>query len=319
MTHKRTFALLLSLICIASLLTGCAATPNETIPEETTLNPDIMQKEDPSKDDTLNILMIGSSFCYYYVEELWGMLNASGIKAKVCNVYYSGCPLKSHWDWWKNGESNYEFFVTDENGRVRTEKTNLEYCLKQANWDIISLQESTHQIRNNGAENHFNNTKNMLTDLWGYIKEQYPMSRHFWHQPWAYQVGADKNGVKMTDLNMQLAHTIPLKDYAIRVCKEFDLERVNSGEAWQIVREGGYDELCARKGVDGDKGDYSHDGDIGGGQYLNACVWFEVITGQSCIGHTWRPDYDLDEVLIPTLQQAAHQAVEQRATDLSQS
>jgi hypothetical protein len=50
------------------LLNGCAAKSNETIQEETTLPMNIMQKADPSQDDTLNILMIGSSFCFYYVE-----------------------------------------------------------------------------------------------------------------------------------------------------------------------------------------------------------------------------------------------------------
>ena len=51
---------------------------------------DIYQKSDPAEDDVLNLLMIGSSFCYYYVEELYGMLDAVGIKANICNVYYSG-------------------------------------------------------------------------------------------------------------------------------------------------------------------------------------------------------------------------------------
>ena len=55
--------------------------------------------------------------------------------------------------------------------------------------------------------------------------------------------------------------------------------------------------------------DMYHDGDVGGGQYLNACVWFEVLTGKSCIGNTWRPSYELSEERITQLQLAAHQAV----------
>jgi len=307
-------SLFLAAAALIVLFGGCSPQDTSaTQPKETVMPKDIMQKSDPAADDELNILMIGSSFCYYYVEELYGMLTAAGYKkVTVCNVYYSGCPLQSHWEWWKSGESNYEYFTTNESGRNSIKNANLAYCLQQRNWDVISLQESTHKIRNGGGQQHFYNTQVYLTDLWGYIKEQYPQSRYFWHQPWAYQVGADKNGVKMVSLDMQLEHTLPLKDYAIRVCKEFDLERVNSGEAWQIVREGGYDELCARRGVNDNKGDYSHDGDIGGGQYLNACVWFEVITGESCIGNTYRPDYDLDENLMSTLQEAAHQAVAQR-------
>ena len=309
---KRFLCLALTLLLVCTLLGACGKAQETQPSKETDLPMNIMQKSDPSEDDTLNILMIGSSFCYYYVEELWGMLDAAGIKARVCNVYYSGCPLQSHWEWWKSGEANYEFFVTDENGRVKTESTNLEYCLSQGNWDIISLQESTHKIRGSGAEQHFTNTQNYLTDLWGYIKEQFPQSRYFWHQPWAYQVGADKNGIKMESIDQQLAHTLPIKDYAIRVCEAFDLERVNTGEAWHLVRQAGYDALCARLGVNADKGDYSHDGDIGGGQYLNACVWYEIITGQNCHDNTYRPKYqntELSEDLITLLQDSAHQAV----------
>ena len=49
--------------------------------------------------------------------------------------------------------------------------------------------------------------------------------------------------------------------------KDYQLERVNTGDAWHIVRQGGYDNMCARIGINNDLGDYSHDGDIGGGQY----------------------------------------------------
>ena len=317
---KRILSVILIFTLSLGLFAACSGAPESptTQPTEGVEKPvmNIMQKSDPAQDDTLNNLMIGSSFCFYYVEELWGMLDAAGIKARVCNVYYSGCPLENHWNWWKTGEAHYDFYITDENGRVGTKGVNLEYCLQQGNWDIISLQESTHKIRGGGGEAHFANTQTYLTDLWGYIKEQFPHSRYFWHQPWAYQVGSDKNGIQMTDLTMQLMHTIPLREYAIRVCKEFDLEWVNSGEAWHLVRQAGYDELCARLGVNGNKGDYSHDGDIGGGQYLNACVWYEVITGQSCLENSYRPEYQtltLADDLIELLQKSAHEAVASRA------
>lgn len=277
----------------------------------------IMQMEDPSKDDTLNILMIGNSFCYYYVEELYGMLTAAGYKdVNVCNVYYSGCPLESHWKWWKNKESNYTYYTTNAEGRKGVEGTNLEWCLQQQNWDIISLQEVSSGIRSSGGvQTHLTLTQTYLTDLWGYIKEQFPQSRHLWHQTWSYQIGYDRNGYKMESLEQQKTDTQMQKDFALAICKEYNLERINSGEAWQIVRQGGYDNLCARLSVKGGEGDYYHDGDIGGGQYLNACVWFEFITGQSCVGNTWRPAYPLDEALISSFQQAAHKAIENRNTE----
>lgn len=267
------------------------------------------------QDDTINILMIGNSFCYYFVEELYGLAKAAGIKMRVCNVYYSGCRLEQHYNWWKEGAAKYEFFTTDKNGRVKTARTSLDYCLNQQNWDVISLQEPVSQIRitsNRNVQAHLIATQVFRTALLNHIKERFPASRLFWHQTWSNQLGYDRNGYKIETTELQDADAALMREYSIAVCKESALERVNTGDAWQTVRHGGYDNLCARRGVNGDLGDYYHDGDIGGGQYLNACVWFEAITGQSCIGNTYRPDYPYDEALITTFQEAAHQAITKR-------
>ncbi|MBR5296101.1 MAG: hypothetical protein IKU24_05880, partial [Clostridia bacterium] len=63
-----------------------------------------------------------------------------------------------------------------------------------------------------------------------------------------------------------------------------------------------------------DFGDWSHEGDVGGGQYLYACVLFETLTRQSCIGNTFRPSYKLkySDMTWEELQQIAHKAVEEQ-------
>ena len=310
------------LICLVMAMLMLAACTGEPAPKETEAPMNIYQKSDPSADDRLNILMIGSSYCYYYVEELYGMLEAAGIQANVCNVYYSGCPLESHWSWWKTGEAHYDYFITNENGRVKTAGVNLEWCLQQQNWDVISLQENTSRIFNAGYETHLNTTKVWRTELWDYIKEQFPMSRYCWHQPWARPVGTAFNGIVTESVEHQSRNADQIRSFAIGVCQEQDLERVPTGDAWQVVRQDhGYDNLCARIGSgENNAGDGSHDGDWGGGQYLNACVWFEVITGQSCIGNTYRPEYrtatedlSLSEEMVKMLQECAHKAVAQMA------
>jgi len=253
-------------------------TPEET---ETMKTP---QKPDPAEDDVLNILMIGSSFCYYYVEELHGMLKAAGIRANVCNVYYSGCPLEKHWTWWKLGEAHYQYFITNDGGRTKTPDRSLDWCLKQKNWDVISLQESTSRIFTPGAEKHLETTKRWRTDLWNHLKEQFPKARHLWHQPWSGQIGTNHNGTVMPDAETQQYNADQVRAFAVAVCEELDLERVNTGEAWQIVRrERGYDNLCARIGIgENNAGDNSHDGDVGGGQYLNACPRHRREKGPCC-------------------------------------
>lgn len=109
----------------------------------------------------------------------------------------------------------------------------------------------------------------------------------------------------------------------------YGIEGVPTGDAWEKVRdlplftvphpafpEAERFSLCSRLHRDAFKDDFSHDGDIGGGQYLNACVWFERLTGESCLGNGFRPQYQykgrnvsLTEEKIFVLQNAAHDAV----------
>ena len=272
----------------------------------------------PTDDGVIDVLMIGSSFCYYYVEELCGLAEAAGIPMRVCNVYYSGCPLEKHYNWWINGESNYQFFdTTYAGGRKQTNNVSLEWCLAQGEWDVISLQQSTSATVND--PNHLETTRLYYTTLLNYLMEQFPAAQMCWHQPWTYQIGYDRNGVQITTPEQQQEREDIIKAYCVAICEEFDIQRINTGEAWQIVRnEYGYDNLCARLGTGANHaGDYYHDGDIGGGQYLNACVWFEIITGLSPVGNTYAPDYVYNNktyyldsgITFAQLQEAAHKAV----------
>ena len=67
------------------------------------------------------------------------MARAAGVSMRVCNVYSGGCTLNEHYSWWKNNESNYSFYVTENGSRTGTSNVGLEWCLAQGDWDVISL------------------------------------------------------------------------------------------------------------------------------------------------------------------------------------
>ena len=132
-----------------------------------------------------------------------------------------------------------------------------------------------------------------------------------WQENGAFQKGYNK-AFTIETTQQQAEDTRHFREFAKAVSERYQVDWIPKGEASQIYRElpDAVDDLCARLAINNGEGDYYHDGDIGGGQYLTACVWFEMLTGQSCIGNTWRPDYTLAEEKIQVLQQCAHQAVE---------
>lgn len=301
------FALLLIFLLLFSMLSACGTPGESTDTAPTTAAANL--GPDPAEDGVLTILMVGNSFSFYFCDELYEMLTIAGINAKVYNLYYPACKLEQHYIWWKNNEAKYQLFRQDEKGRTKIEDVSLEVALGAENWDVITLQEGSSKMRRGDPEKELNTSKNYRDALYGRFAERFPRAKLYWHHTWAYQVGFNSDGYVVTPEEQKSYHQRQ-RQYALGVCEENGVSRIPSGDAWDLVRAGGYDDLCARTGSNNDMGDNYHDGDLGGGQYLNACVWYETLTGLDCRENTFRPEYVLAEELVVTFQNAAHQAVE---------
>jgi hypothetical protein len=280
-----------------------------------------------TKKKDLNILLIGNSFCYYWPDELWGLMNAAGYEnVTICNVYYSGCTFEMHWNWHLAGEANYAFCINDKNGRREEKPKDLEYCVNYRDWDVISLLQSGIYYRKGGEQSYREHLETDLPPLYNYLKEKHPNAHFLWQQSWAYELGKEETDT----LETQQAYTELLYKFAQELRKQYSFTVAPCGNAWQLIRhhplfhEGGRN-LTTRIFLNKPNfDDLYHDGCVGGGQYLNACVFFETLTGQSCIGNPFRPiyvykdiynsnmtpiDLSLSEEKIVLLQNAAHQAV----------
>lgn len=301
----------LLIVCMLLALIGCAnATDNITTTEDPYMN--ALHKTDPAEDDTLNILMTAASFSHYYTDELAGIFAAAGIKARVCNLMKSSTGINLFYEHWQKNENVFALITHDDNGRSVIEGVRLEDALSLYNWDVISLQDGSSNFRKKQPEDILAGNRQAQGALVDFFRQQLPGAEVYTQQIWAYDIGFDKEDYKMDSKEEQSAFAERVHVYTEMACKEFDLKYIPSGDAWIIARRNPMvGNLCARLSKNNGEGDYYHDGDIGGGQYLNACVWFEALSGESCIGNTWRPtDYALSEELIAVLQQAAHEAVE---------
>jgi len=283
--------------------------------------------ETPEEDDVLDILLIGNSWCYYYVEELHEMAKAAGVKMRVCNLYYSGCPMTNHVNWWRNGDKKYQYFEAVDGGKVQTNGVSLEWALQQHNWDVMCLLTSSSEVRNYTVEESLAVHREPRNILYGYLRDQFPNADLYFQQGWSYDIGHTRDdGYVMESLEQQIELTARSRDIATGVCAENNVGRANVGDAWELYRtacnEAGISHcLTARLGNskltgESHSGDGSHDGDIGGGQLLNAAVWFEILTGLDCRETGYKPvytyggeTYELSDTMVEMLYDAAHKAV----------
>lgn len=332
---------------LALCLLGCALSACETSKKETEVETAVetTPKNHPGNDDTLSILMVGNSFCYYYVEELYGLLmanpNREYQKVQVWNLYYSGCNLSQHYNWWQSGTANYQLYKTDENGRIELEPSKqwtLEAALRQGRWDYISLQGTVQG--GSYATGNLTELRTLMAPLadalLGYFHREHPYAQLLWHRTWPFEVGRISGSTTYDEALLE-KYNAGMQEICDWMCgeftkdKDYSLIQVNSGAAWvearlqnakletSLIPEGG---LCARLGVRNEKtfpyfpinsnaGDGYHDGDIGGAQFLNACVWYETITGESCLDNPYKPTkengkYELSDEFANLLRTAAH-------------
>ena len=353
---KRLVCLFLALILLAvCALPACSkeSKPNKTRPattepKETEATP--MAKDpvrDPAEDGTLNILMVGNSFCYYYVEELYDLLTEhlpQGInQINIYNLYYSGCNLTQHLNWWVGNEANYDLFKTSAVGRQKmndSEGYTLEEALAQADWDYISLQGTVKgaSYMSDDREALCQATGELAAPLLNRFHEVAPGAQLLWHRTWFSEIGRVSNGHTYTAEDGP-KYNKGMQQICDYMCGEFcedkpyDLIMVNSGAAWTEARALNetlnllpYGGLCARLGKNGldisveHSGDGYHDGDIGGAQLLNAYMWYMTITGDTDLSdNNYAPSYTyngqkyiLTQELIDMLKQAAMTVAEKQ-------
>ena len=298
--------------------------------EYLTTSPNYMEREAVEFDREINVLMIGCSFNYYYLDELVSMAAEDNIKINANKAYYSGNPANSTWNWLiHDGAYWQEFRHTFDNAggtsfSNRTLKQILEGGDEKLTWDFISVQDHYGPSTSKSYEACMEKSLPYLANTFRYLEATEPQATLLLHETWAYdkdhsdmkklsatQETVNEHQANISEAIYKMSETIPASG---TVGNYKGMPIVPSGAAWSYARNGVEIDGVTYKIEASSTGiltkDFYHDGEAPGGQFLNACVWYEVLTGNSCIGNTWRPiGYALDEERALALQQIAHQAV----------
>ena len=277
---------------------------------------------------TVRVLTVGNSFSRNAVKHLGDLVKASGHTLVLGELIIGGASFEVHWTKWLKAEKDPK----DPAG-LYTFKRNLKQWLTVEPWDFVTIQQAS--IKSHDVTTY----RPFAAQLHGFIKQHAPGAGVLLHQTWAYRVDdprfsvkSPKPGEPKTQLEMHEGLT---RAYAT-IAQELKVRRIPVGDAfhladtdaqWGFKPDTTFDPKTARPPALPDQKHSLHlgwqwkkqkDGSTKlqmdghhanlAGEYLGACVWLEVLFGQSAVGNTFVPE-GLDAAHARFLQETAHRAV----------
>ena len=137
------------------------------------------------QQDTIRVLCIGNSFSWDAVEqELYPLAKAQGVELIIGNLYYGGCSLQQHYEFYRDGKKNYSFRIIRDGVRTVREHCSLSDALAYGKWDYISFQQASHD---SGKRLSYEPYLQSLTRI---VRKEQPKARFCWLQTWSYSEDA---------------------------------------------------------------------------------------------------------------------------------
>jgi len=173
---KRFLACILAVVLTLSL---CACGGEE----QTTTQPTESQSTAPK---TLKVLAIGNSFSVDAMTHLYQVARLEGVEEiALGHLFVGGCSLKQHAGFMETEEAAYVYYKCTEGLWVETPDTTLLTGLLDEEWDVITMQQASHD---SGVVTSY---QPYLNNLIAYVQEKCPNARIMWHMTWAYQSDSD--------------------------------------------------------------------------------------------------------------------------------
>lgn len=292
-----------------------------------------LRAEQPTlaKTKTIRLVTVGNSFSQNATRYLDDLVKAKGHTLIHRPLAIGGASFEVHWD----KAQLHEKDPKDPKGLYG--KKSLRQELASDAWDFVTIQQAS-------IKSHLVDTyRPFARQLHDYIKKSAPQAQVLVHQTWAYRVddprftkpskaaGEPTTQKEMYDGLTKSYRTIaeelgigliPVGDamfladtdsrWGYRPDRMFDFKQaappalptqthsLHTGWRWTATKDG-------KKSLTMD----GHHASVAG-QYLGACVFFEVLFGESVVGNTFVPK-ELDRDYARFLQETAHRAVVQNS------
>ena len=282
----------------------------------------------PANVKTVRVLSVGNSFSANATKYLEPLAKAAGHVLVHKPIVVGGASLQLHW----NRAVAHDRNPMDPEGWYLGRR-GLKEELASKEWDVVTLQQSSTKSHDAATYQPF------ARQLQDYVKAYAPKAQVMLHETWAYREddprfapGVARKGEPHSREEMHRMLSAAYRRVAadlgvklIPVGDAFDL--VETDSVWGFRADPGFDPKAEGvtvpvqknslhvgwrmvRGGDGKSAleiDAHHLGPAG--QYLAACVWFEVLFKEPVVGNEFLlPEIPVDQSKF--LQQAAHRAVE---------
>jgi len=273
---------------------------------------------------TVRLVTIGNSFSQNATRFLGDLAKAAGHTLVHQPMAVGGAAMEVHWTKIQANEKDPK----DPAGLYGTKS--LSGVLKTDDWDFVTIQQAS--IKSHDVETY----RPFAGQLQQYVKTHAPKAELLLHQTWAYRCDDPRFGPKASKgepASREPMYTSLTAAYAT-IAKELGVRRLPVGDAFHLADSDpawGYKpdaSFEASKATAPALPDQTHSLHVGwrwtskdgkqtlgmdghhantAGEYLGACVWYEVLFKESAVGNTFAPK-GLSPEDAKVLQDIAHRA-----------
>ena len=248
---------------IAFVCESCTGNPRFREIEAWTADPGAVK---PVKNE-LKVLTIGNSFAQdasWYSSEV---AKANGKKLTFGYLYFPSCTLDRHYTAATENRAVFRFTVVNPDSKRTQIKdvssdfnvsdpqkcATIEEALKYYDWDVVVFQQESSNARNYDT---FANLGNLINYVKGYL----PEARLMFHEVWRWGEWAeDQFGL--------------IKANADRACKEYQLEVIPTGLAFEYARTA----MGSETAINDNDGHFQHASEYG--KFVAGCCYVSALFG----------------------------------------
>ena len=239
----------------------------------------------------MKILSIGNSFSQDAHKWLYDICRSAGKEIYNANLYYGGCTLYLHWDFYINDRAEYDYEIKGEPVR----KISLKEALALEKWDIITYQQAS---KNSGK---YETYQPFLADLHKVVCEACPDAKFYIHKTWGYE--SDFVSPNFENYNNDQKYMYEaLCEANKKAAESINAPIIPSGDVIQYLRDN-------TKEFDYKNGGLSLNRDgfhltLGYGRYAAALTWYCKLFDGKTEDVSFVPELCDDENLVNTIKSA---------------